>query len=167
MPLWNVFYLYSPRQVYLLPNTSQNWHKKMEDVLTLITMIVLLLLAFHGFGKCSSDLYSRSDFPEGFVFGAGISAYQVSNPIFVLHFPFLEWCINFGFSKWEGAVDEDGRKPSFWDTFLHCRKSFRIFVYYSKKSLEMAYVYAMTSFQRTGLSEFLMCIQRLIVLPIN
>ncbi|AEE32093.1 Glycosyl hydrolase superfamily protein [Arabidopsis thaliana] len=71
----------------------------MEDVLTLITMIVLLLLAFHGFGKCSSDLYSRSDFPEGFVFGAGISAYQ-----------------------WEGAVDEDGRKPSVWDTFLHCRK---------------------------------------------
>ncbi|CAA7049794.1 unnamed protein product [Microthlaspi erraticum] len=37
-------------------------------------------------------------FPEGFAFGAGASAYQ-----------------------WEGAANEDGRKPSVWDTFVHSR----------------------------------------------
>ncbi|CAH2052584.1 unnamed protein product [Thlaspi arvense] len=50
-------------------------------------------LAFSG--TCN-DVYSRNDFPEGFVFGSAFSAFQ-----------------------WEGAVDEDGRKPSIWDTYVH------------------------------------------------
>ncbi|XP_070012709.1 beta-glucosidase 11-like isoform X4 [Nicotiana sylvestris] len=43
-----------------------------------------------------TDHYCRADFPPGFVFGAGTSAYQV-----------------------EGAAFEDGRTPSIWDTFAH------------------------------------------------
>lgn len=42
----------------------------------------------------ASDAITRDDFPPGFIFGAGTSAYQV-----------------------EGAAAEDGRKPSTWDTF--------------------------------------------------
>ncbi|KAE9610946.1 putative beta-glucosidase [Lupinus albus] len=42
------------------------------------------------------DALSRDDFPPHFLFGASTSAYQV-----------------------EGAANEDGRKPSIWDTFAH------------------------------------------------
>ncbi|CAN4093070.1 unnamed protein product [Withania somnifera] len=57
----------------------------------LIVFIQCLLVIVYG-----TDNYSRGDFPPGFVFGAGTSAYQV-----------------------EGAAFEDGRTPSIWDTFAH------------------------------------------------
>ncbi|KAF3487194.1 hypothetical protein F2Q69_00055770 [Brassica cretica] len=63
-------------------------------------LMVTIFLALASSGGCG-NVYSRKDFPKGFSFGAGASAYQ-----------------------WEGAVDEDGRKPSVWDTFVHSHSIF-------------------------------------------
>ncbi|KAB1214494.1 Beta-glucosidase 11 [Morella rubra] len=60
------------------------------------SLFVLLNLAAAVLG---ADKFSRDDFPPDFVFGSGTSAYQV-----------------------EGAADQDGRKPSIWDTFTHSGK---------------------------------------------
>src|ERR1700744_2815636 len=46
--------------------------------------------------KPATDRHAPARFPEGFVWGTATSAYQI-----------------------EGAVHEDGRGPSIWDTFAH------------------------------------------------
>lgn len=58
-------------------------------------LLILVLLNFTVVVLCG-DKYSRYDFPPGFVFGSGTTAYQV-----------------------EGAASQDGRTPSIWDTFAH------------------------------------------------
>ena len=46
--------------------------------------------------KQALDRHAPASFPEGFVWGTATSSYQI-----------------------EGAVNEDGRGPSIWDTFSH------------------------------------------------
>ncbi|KAE9611061.1 putative beta-glucosidase [Lupinus albus] len=60
-------------------------------------VLVLMIMVLVPFG----DALSRDDFPPHFLFGASTSAYQV-----------------------EGAANEDGRKPSIWDTFAHAGNGF-------------------------------------------
>ncbi|XP_068487272.1 beta-glucosidase 11-like isoform X1 [Phaseolus vulgaris] len=64
----------------------------MDLILKVFAVIELVLLMVHP----SAHALSRDEFPPDFVFGASASAYQV-----------------------EGAANEDGRKPSIWDTFSH------------------------------------------------
>ncbi|GAV57450.1 Glyco_hydro_1 domain-containing protein [Cephalotus follicularis] len=59
-----------------------------------IVLVALSVVVF-AIQICSSEI-SRSSFPEGFVFGTASSAFQ-----------------------YEGAVKEDGRGPTIWDTFSH------------------------------------------------
>ncbi|KAL8167761.1 hypothetical protein V2J09_009260 [Rumex salicifolius] len=59
------------------------------------SLFLVLLLSVAVTGLCAKQ-YTRDDFPPGFIFGSGTSAYQV-----------------------EGAVNEDGRTPSIFDTLAH------------------------------------------------
>ncbi|BAT84080.1 hypothetical protein VIGAN_04135200 [Vigna angularis var. angularis] len=66
--------------------------ESMRLVLKVFAVVELVLLIVHP----GAQAFSRDQFPRDFVFGASTSAYQV-----------------------EGAANEDGRKPSIWDTFSH------------------------------------------------
>ncbi|KAM0987103.1 hypothetical protein ACFX19_011421 [Malus domestica] len=62
-----------------------------------LALVVTAFLLAVGFPTCLSDSdINRGSFPKGFVFGTASSAFQ-----------------------YEGAVKEDGRGPSIWDTFSH------------------------------------------------
>ncbi|XP_048139249.1 beta-glucosidase 11-like isoform X2 [Rhodamnia argentea] len=65
--------------------------KKLGSLLQLLVVGLVMAETVSG-----ADEFSRYDFPPGFVFGAGTSAYQV-----------------------EGAANEDGRTPSIMDTWAH------------------------------------------------
>ncbi|KAJ1389836.1 Glycosyl hydrolases family 1, N-terminal conserved site [Sesbania bispinosa] len=56
---------------------------------------IAVVLIFQNIQICLTDI-NRQSFPKGFVFGTASSAFQ-----------------------YEGAVKEDGRGPSVWDTFSH------------------------------------------------
>ncbi|XP_073129735.1 beta-glucosidase 6-like [Henckelia pumila] len=60
-----------------------------------ISLIFVFIVALEIRGCCGQNI-SRRSFPEGFVFGTASSAYQ-----------------------YEGAVKEDGRGQTIWDTFAH------------------------------------------------
>nr|XP_048318557.1 beta-glucosidase 40 isoform X1 [Ziziphus jujuba var. spinosa] len=61
-----------------------------------IALFIILAMVVFGFQNCLSQTINRGSFPKGFVFGTASSAFQ-----------------------YEGAVKEDGRGPSVWDTFSH------------------------------------------------
>ncbi|CAH8355415.1 unnamed protein product [Eruca vesicaria subsp. sativa] len=73
-----------------LVTVPEETHTKMKVFSVFCISVVIVLVTR------DSDAFTRNDFPEDFLFGAATSAYQ-----------------------WEGAVDEDGRTPSVWDTFSH------------------------------------------------
>ncbi|XP_028552937.1 lactase-phlorizin hydrolase [Dendrobium catenatum] len=67
-----------------------------QSLLLLLLHLILFFLPFFTKEVLCIHKFTRNDFPLDFVFGAGTSSYQ-----------------------YEGAVAEDGRTPSIWDTFAH------------------------------------------------
>ncbi|CAM8876622.1 unnamed protein product [Rhodiola kirilowii] len=78
--------------ILLVPELKVN----LISVSKLCIALCLILLAFEAARLSVSQNITRGSFPEGFVFGTASSAYQ-----------------------YEGAVKEDGRGMTIWDTFAH------------------------------------------------
>jgi beta-glucosidase len=93
-------------------------------VLSISLLLLAALLPKHVVSSAAA--ITRGDFPEGFVFGAGTSAYQVGVGGVLLFVPgngqrvtgtvVLKSVL---FVQVEGAWAEDGKKPSIWDTYTH------------------------------------------------
>ncbi|KAF7809051.1 beta-glucosidase 40 [Senna tora] len=67
---------------------------RLGDIIGLVIAVVITLVLENHMKKCMSKTINRESFPKGFVFGTAAAAFQ-----------------------YEGAVKEDGRGPSVWDTF--------------------------------------------------
>ncbi|XP_031091915.1 beta-glucosidase 40-like [Ipomoea triloba] len=65
-------------------------------IVSSLKVVVFVAAVVVGLEICGAQNISRASFPKGFVFGTASSAYQV-----------------------EGAVEEDGRGATIWDTFSH------------------------------------------------
>ncbi|KAJ4842337.1 Beta-glucosidase 40 [Turnera subulata] len=70
--------------------------RRRSGIIPLNIAVLILLVVGLEIQTCMSQNISRGSFPKGFVFGTASSAFQ-----------------------YEGAVKEDGRGPSIWDTFSH------------------------------------------------
>uniref|UniRef100_M1AT75 Beta-glucosidase n=1 Tax=Solanum tuberosum TaxID=4113 RepID=M1AT75_SOLTU len=101
----------------------QNLQSNFSFLVLIFSIQWLLVIVF------CVDNYSRGDFPPGFVFGAGTSAYQGSfkSSFFFLFLIVIRFNVHYLIGlvwlflnkKVEGAAFEDGRTPSIWDTFTH------------------------------------------------
>ena len=99
------------------------------SVSLLLLLLAALLPSTHVVSAAAAAAITRGDFPEGFVFGAGASAYQVGVGVLlflcscqwegVMAEVVLKWKSIFLFLQVEGAWAEDGKKPSIWDTYTH------------------------------------------------